>query len=189
MRPFHYNGHPARVIFGSGTISQLPDEVARLGLEEGAGPRHAAAGRSRANRIAAILGGASAGVFAGAVMHAGERDRASVGGGRREGSRRRGGDRRRIDHRARQGHRSPNRPSADRRANDLRRLRDDADPGETKDNTKTTQSSPKVLPEVVIYDVDLTMTLPTGFRGRAASTPSPMPSKRSMRATPIRSST
>ena len=33
MRPFHYNGHPARVIFGSGTISQLPDEVARLGLE------------------------------------------------------------------------------------------------------------------------------------------------------------
>ncbi len=35
MRPFQYNGHPARVIFGSGTISQLPDEVARLGLERG----------------------------------------------------------------------------------------------------------------------------------------------------------
>ena len=37
--------------------------------------------------------------------------------------------------------------------------------GKFKDNTKTTQSSPKVLPEVVIYDVDLTMTLPTGLSG------------------------
>ena len=34
--------------------------------------------------------------------------------------------------------------------------------GETKDGRKTTQKSMKVLPEVVIYDVDLTMTLPAG---------------------------
>src|SRR4051812_27661678 len=32
--------------------------------------------------------------------------------------------------------------------------------GETKDGVKTTQRSPKVLPEVVIYDVDLTLGLP-----------------------------
>jgi alcohol dehydrogenase class IV len=32
--------------------------------------------------------------------------------------------------------------------------------GETRDGVKTTQSSPKVLPEVVIYDVDLTIGLP-----------------------------
>jgi maleylacetate reductase len=32
--------------------------------------------------------------------------------------------------------------------------------GETKDRVKTTQKSPRVLPEVVIYDVDLTLTLP-----------------------------
>src|SRR6266705_2999338 len=32
--------------------------------------------------------------------------------------------------------------------------------GETQDGLKTTQSSPKVLPETVIYDVDLTMTMP-----------------------------
>jgi maleylacetate reductase len=32
--------------------------------------------------------------------------------------------------------------------------------GETKSGVKTTQRTPKVLPEVVIYDVDLTMTLP-----------------------------
>ena len=32
--------------------------------------------------------------------------------------------------------------------------------GETKDGVKTTQRTPKVLPEVVIYDVDLTLGLP-----------------------------
>jgi alcohol dehydrogenase class IV len=35
--------------------------------------------------------------------------------------------------------------------------------GETRDGRKVTQRSPKVLPEVVIYDVDLTLTLPTGL--------------------------
>jgi alcohol dehydrogenase class IV len=35
--------------------------------------------------------------------------------------------------------------------------------GETKDGVKTTQRTPKVLPEVVIYDVDLTLTLPVGL--------------------------
>jgi alcohol dehydrogenase class IV len=32
--------------------------------------------------------------------------------------------------------------------------------GETRDGLKTTQSSPRILPETVIYDVDLTMTMP-----------------------------
>jgi alcohol dehydrogenase class IV len=32
--------------------------------------------------------------------------------------------------------------------------------GETRDGLKTTQSSPMILPETVIYDVDLTMTMP-----------------------------
>jgi maleylacetate reductase len=32
--------------------------------------------------------------------------------------------------------------------------------GQTSGGIKTTQSSPKILPEVVIYDVDLTMTMP-----------------------------
>ncbi|KAF4958672.1 hypothetical protein FGADI_2222 [Fusarium gaditjirri] len=32
--------------------------------------------------------------------------------------------------------------------------------GETKDGLKTTRSDPKILPAVVIYDVDLTLTLP-----------------------------
>jgi alcohol dehydrogenase class IV len=32
--------------------------------------------------------------------------------------------------------------------------------GETQDGRKTTRSDPKILPGTVIYDVDLTMTLP-----------------------------
>src|SRR5207253_642484 len=37
--------------------------------------------------------------------------------------------------------------------------------GETRDGIKTTQKSPKVLPEVVIYDIDLTLTLPPSLSG------------------------
>ena len=37
--------------------------------------------------------------------------------------------------------------------------------GETKDGRKVTQSSPKILPEIVIYDVDLTLTLPAAMSG------------------------
>jgi maleylacetate reductase len=33
--------------------------------------------------------------------------------------------------------------------------------GETRDGIKTTQRSPKILPEIVIYDVDLTLDLPS----------------------------
>ena len=35
--------------------------------------------------------------------------------------------------------------------------------GETADGSKKTRSAPKILPSVVIYDVDLTMTLPIGL--------------------------
>lgn len=35
--------------------------------------------------------------------------------------------------------------------------------GETAEGRKTTRSDPKILPGTVIYDVDLTMTLPTGL--------------------------
>ena len=35
--------------------------------------------------------------------------------------------------------------------------------GETSGGIKTTQSSPKILPETVIYDVDLTMTMPAAL--------------------------
>lgn len=165
MRPFSYNGHPARVIFGTGTLSQLPDEVARLGLKRAlvlATPPQEA----DATRIAALLGDASAGVFAGAVMHTPvavteqamavitERQAdgvVAIGGGSTTGL-----------------------AKAIALRTDLPQIivpttyaGSEMTPilGETKDNTKTTQSSPRILPEVVIYDVDLTMTLPAGLSG------------------------
>jgi alcohol dehydrogenase class IV len=35
--------------------------------------------------------------------------------------------------------------------------------GQTADGRKTTQSSPRILPETIVYDVDLTLTLPVGL--------------------------
>ena len=76
-----------------------------------------------------------------------------------------GGARRRLDHRPVQGDRAAHRPAADRHPDHLCRVGDDADLGETKDGRKTTQRTPRVLPEVVLYDVGLTMTLPAGLSG------------------------
>jgi hypothetical protein len=42
MDAFVYNAHPARVIFGSGTLERLPEEVKRMGLSR-AHPRDAPA--------------------------------------------------------------------------------------------------------------------------------------------------
>ena len=165
MRPFHYNGHPARVIFGSGTLSQLPDEVARLGLKRtlvlATPPQEA-----EAKRVAALLGDASAGVFAGAVMHTPvevtekamavvadtEADGViAIGGGSTTGL----------------GKAIAFRTDLPQIVVPTTYAGSEMTPilGETKDNAKTTQSSPKILPEVVIYDVDLTMSLPAGLSG------------------------
>jgi maleylacetate reductase len=68
MQPFVYEPLPARVIFGTGTLARLGDEVERLGLTRVlvlATP----AQRGEAERLAASLGGRAAEVFAGAVMH------------------------------------------------------------------------------------------------------------------------
>ena len=57
---FVYNAHPGRVIFGEGTIAQLPEEVARLGLRRVltlATPRQEA----KAQRLADMLGQSAAG--------------------------------------------------------------------------------------------------------------------------------
>src|SRR3954447_23017615 len=68
MQPFVYNARPVRVIFGSGTLSQLPAEVERLGLERVlvlATPQQEADARDLASR----LGQRSAGVYAKATIH------------------------------------------------------------------------------------------------------------------------
>lgn len=71
MRPFIYTANPARVVFGSGTIKQLPDEVKRLGLKRPlvlSTPEQT----GHASNVESLLKDAgieSAGQFNGATMH------------------------------------------------------------------------------------------------------------------------
>lgn len=68
MRAFVYQAHTARVVFGAGSLQQLPAEVERLGARRAlvlCTPGQAAA----AERVAALLGERAAGVFAKAAMH------------------------------------------------------------------------------------------------------------------------
>ena len=165
MDRFVYEALPSRVVFGHGTFSQLADEIDRLGLSRVlvlATPQQA----QEANRLAANLASRSVGVFAGATMHtpvdvtlkAREEVRArqvdglvAVGGGSTTGL-----------------------AKAIALRTDLPQIivpttyaGSEMTPilGETEQGVKTTQRSARILPEVVIYDVDLTLTLPAGLSG------------------------
>ncbi|MDQ0473901.1 maleylacetate reductase [Labrys wisconsinensis] len=165
MQGFVYERLPARVIFGHGTFRRLPEEVAGLGLERAlvlATPQQA----QEAERLAATLAGRCVGTFAGARMHTPVEVTAealetvtarqadgliAIGGGSTTGL-----------------------AKAIALRTDLPQIvvpttyaGSEMTPilGETTDGRKTTQRSLKVLPEVVIYDVDLTLTLPAGLSG------------------------
>lgn len=158
--PFVYTASPARVIFGSGTLARLPEEVARLGLSRVlvlATPQQAAEAQILAGRI----GAAAAGTFAEAAMHTPtevtERALAvvtrdnidgliAVGGGSTTGLAKALALRTDLPQVV-----APTTYAGSEMTTIL---------GETHAGRKTTLTSPKVLPEVVIYDVDLTLTLP-----------------------------
>jgi maleylacetate reductase len=149
-----------RVIFGRGTLSQLADELARLGVSRALvlATSHQV---QQASGIAAMLGDRAAGVFAEAEMHTpvGVTERAmayakdlavdgivAVGGGSTTGL----------------GKAIALRTDLPQIVVPTSYAGSEMTPilGETRDGLKTTQSSPKVLPETVIYDVDLTLTMP-----------------------------
>src|SRR5512147_36351 len=68
MRSFTYVGLPARIVFGVGSLAQLPAELDRLGAKRAlllSTPEQAAAVR----QVAASLGGRAAGVYDKAAMH------------------------------------------------------------------------------------------------------------------------
>lgn len=68
MDLFEYNSNPARVIFGYGTITKVPAELARLGLKLPlvlCSPRRI----DHADTLRIILDGQIAGVFSEATMH------------------------------------------------------------------------------------------------------------------------
>lgn len=165
MNPFTYEALPSRVVFGYGTFALLEEEIDRLELGRVlvlATPQQA----QEASRLAANLASRSVGVFAGATMHtpvdvtwkAIEEVRSreadglvAVGGGSTTGLAKAIALRTDLPQII-----VPTTYAGSEMTSIL---------GETEHGVKTTQRSPKILPEVVIYDVDLTLTLPVGLSG------------------------
>lgn len=160
MTPFTYAALPVRVVFGTGTTAQIPAELARLGRSRAmvvSTPEQ----HDTAVGIASLLGGAAAGLFAQAAMHtpvdvtAAAIEKAalleadaivSVGGGSAIGL----------------GKAIALRTDLPQIAVPTSYAGSEATPilGETENGRKTTQRTLRVLPETIVYDVDLTLTLP-----------------------------
>lgn len=163
MQPFVYEALASRVLFGSGTVRSLRAEAERLGVHKVlvlSTPQQEAQGRAFADS----LGELGAGTFAGAVMHTPvavtenamqvvrhlEVDcLVAVGGGSTTGL----------------GKAIAFRTNLPQIVVPTTYAGSEMTPilGETAAGVKTTQNSPRILPEVVIYDVDLTLSLPQGL--------------------------
>lgn len=162
-RAFTFPGLTTRVVFGAGTLSQVSNEVTRLGHSRAlilSTPHQA----DQAQALADTLGPLAAGVFAGAAMHtpadvtqtaiaAYTESRAtcviSLGGGSTTGlgkaiAVRTGADQVVI----------PTTYAGSEMTDIL---------GETAGGEKTTRRDPTIRPEVVVYDVDLTLSLPVAL--------------------------
>lgn len=163
MRDFIYNAHPARVIFAPGTLARLPEEVRRLGLERVL-VLTTKEQRQSGEEVASLLGPACVALFPGAVMHTPVAvteeamqvvaDRSidgivSLGGGSTIGL----------------GKAIALRTDLPQIVVPTTYAGSEVTPiiGETEGGLKKTQTTPKVLPEVVIYDVDLTLGLPASL--------------------------
>ena len=162
---FIYNGLPSRVVFGTGTLAELTAEVDHLRVKRAlilTTPTRTAWG----DEITAMLGNRAAGVFSGAVMHTpvDVTDKAmavvrqlgvdctiAMGGGSTVGL----------------GKAIALRTGLPQIVVPTTYAGSEMTPiiGETKDGVKTTQKSVEVLPETVIYDVDLTMSMPPLLSG------------------------
>ena len=168
MTPFNYTAAPARVVFGAGSLQHLGREIEALGARRAlvlSTPEQAAS----AQRVADLLGSRAAGVYAEARMHvpietarcAREEARrvgadcaVAIGGGSTTGL---------------------GKAIALEAAGDASRFPILAIPttyagsemtpiwGLTEDGVKKTGRDPRVLPAAVIYDPELTLTLPLGL--------------------------
>ncbi|KAI0411501.1 putative maleylacetate reductase [Xylaria grammica] len=162
MEAFEYSPNPARVIFGNGTIKNLPDELKRLQLSKPvilSTPEQV----NQAQDIEAILKAhvEIAGIFSNATMHTpvevtetavefassrGADSIVSIGGGSTIGLGKAISIRTGLYHLA---------IATTYAGSEMTPIL-----GETANGQKTTRSDPKILPGTVIYDVDLTMSLP-----------------------------
>ncbi len=161
MSPFSFEAHLPRVVFGAGRLSSLGDEVERLGARRAivlCTPEQEAL----AHAVAARLGTRCAGVFPGAVMHvpiesaraAREQARAldadcaiAVGGGSTTGL----------------GKAIALESGLPIVAVPTTYAGSEMTPiyGLTEGGEKKTGRDPRVLPRTVVYDPELTLTLPT----------------------------
>lgn len=163
MESFVYNGIATRVLFGSGTSRQLKAEIERAGCKHalvlGTKPQ-----ATTLTATAENLGAFAAGVFSGAAMHTptdvteqalaafkqcGADCTVAVGGGSSTGL-----GKALALHTDAMQFVLPTTYAGSEMTSIL---------GQTENGVKTTQRSPRVLPEVTIYDVDLTLTLPPGL--------------------------
>lgn len=165
LASFTYTAHPARVVFGTGTLAGVRAEVERLGITRAlvlTTPAQAAHGRAVLDR----LGDRAAGLFDGAVMHtpvevtraalavAGELAAdglVAIGGGSTTGLGKAIAVRTRLPQVV-----IPTTYAGSEMTPVV---------GETEGGQKTTRSSPEILPETVIYDVELTLGLPAALSG------------------------
>ncbi len=160
MHTFTYTALPGRVVFGRGTLARLPEELDRMGLSRllvlSTPPQ-----RGQAEALAAATGARAAGIFDGAVMHTpvevsdravalareiGADGTVALGGGSTIGL----------------GKAIALRTGLAQIAVPTTYAGSEMTPilGETAGGEKRTQRTVKVLPQLVIYDVDLTLTLP-----------------------------
>jgi len=155
---FTYAGSPARIVFGEGTLARVGDEVARLG---GTRPIVLATAQQRAAGEALCAQIAGAGLFAEAAMHTPVEvtDRAlgyvrerggdclvALGGGSTIGLGKA------IAYRTDLAQLAVPTTYAGSEATSVL--------GQSEAGRKTTLRDPKVLPETIVYDVLLTLTLP-----------------------------
>lgn len=163
MNPFVYEASPSRVVFGAGAFARLPAEVERLGVRRAlvlCTPEQTAL----ADRVVSVLGTAAAGVFPKAVMHVPVETAEAA----REEARRLGAD----AVVAAGGGSTTGLAKAIALVSDLPVLAvpttyagSEMTPiwGLTEGGVKKTGRDARVRPRTVVYDPELTLTLPLGL--------------------------
>jgi maleylacetate reductase len=160
---FVYNANPARVVFGVGAVSKVAEELEAAGVSR-ALVLSTPFQQAEAEKLAASLGDLAAGVFAGATMHtpvevtlqalttyerSGADSVVSLGGGSTIGL----------------GKAIAYRNGATQIVVATTYAGSEVTPilGQTENGLKTTVRDISVLPEVVIYDPQLTLSLPVAL--------------------------
>ncbi|WP_445493372.1 maleylacetate reductase [Rhodopseudomonas sp. RCAM05734] len=163
MENFIYQAAPMRVLFGAGRLADLNAELDRLGIRRAlvlTTPHRLEQG----NSISAMIGDRAAGIYSGAAMHTpveiteqamqqvkllSADGVVAVGGGSTIGL----------------GKAIAFRTDLPQIVVPTSYAGSEMTPilGETQDGLKTTRSDLRILPETVIYDVELTRTLPAAF--------------------------